>query len=135
MEVDDTFTNFSASLSPTLHYQRPKLDLPDEAIQQRCERLERFITPDHDDESIRQNLDVIWFIVKDILQQLNGTREKVIVSQENFEANVKYQGEKKFITFLRDVVKRKSWRDLLCNGQCSLFMPTSYLMKSVQRFF
>jgi hypothetical protein len=134
MEVDDTIIDFSAPLVSTSQSQRQKLDLSDEAIQRGCRKLERFMTLNQDDESIRINLAVIWYIVKETLAQHGGSRA-VIVSEEDFEANVKDHGEKKFITFLRDVVKRKSWRDLLCNGTYPLFMPTSYHMKSVQRFF
>ncbi|KAH9970030.1 hypothetical protein BGW80DRAFT_1334323 [Lactifluus volemus] len=62
MEVDDTIIDFSAPLVSTSQSQRQKLDLSDEAIQRGCRKLERFMTLNQDDESIRINLAVIWYI-------------------------------------------------------------------------
>jgi hypothetical protein len=115
MEVDDSVpcpSNLLASTSPP---QQPTLYLPEEAIRMACQKLERIILPDDEDDDIRERLDSVWISVHRALSQRPDLKG-AIADEEEFKANVNRRGEERFIALLRHMARKKSWRDLLDNG-------------------
>jgi hypothetical protein len=131
MEVDDPIPDPSIPVGSTSLPERPKFDLPDQALREACNILERKIDPDDEDDLI---LDSLWFFVHRALSQypeLSGA----LANKEEFGANVKRQGQKEFIELVKDLARRKCWRDLLDNGISPSLTTSPSIMPSVQTCF
>jgi hypothetical protein len=120
MQVDepaDDHTNPSTPERPILPptVTQSRVSIPEKAVQGVCKQLERYILPGDDDNSIREDLNIVWIVVHDALSQAQTLRAR-LADQDEFQENVQKYGEKEFIELLRDMAKRKNWRDLLENG-------------------
>ena len=73
-----------------------------------CECLGRFIKLDGDDGQIQFSLGFVWVIVEGTLSEDPEVIER-LVDRNEFEANVKKEGEEKVIELLRDTAKNGSW--------------------------
>jgi hypothetical protein len=97
MEVEDSVHDPFIPEASTSLPERPKFDLPDQALREACNILERKIDPDDEDNLI---MDSVWFFVHKVLSQypeLSGA----LANKEEFGANVKRQGLKEFIELLK----------------------------------
>jgi hypothetical protein len=106
----------------------PKFDIPDQAIREASNFLERKIDLDDPDDVI---LDQLFFFVHRALSQypeLSG----VIANREDYDANVKRQGEEQFLELVRDSARRNSWRDLFHNGISPPLTTSPFFILSVQ---
>ncbi|KAI0255537.1 hypothetical protein BJV78DRAFT_682468 [Lactifluus subvellereus] len=117
MQVDepaDHLANSSTPLSPTPPPKRPIGSIPDEAILEACQNLERNVSPGDDDARILVNLKTVWFLVHMALSQ-NPTLSGCLANLNEFRVNVKREGEQQFVGFLRKTARDKSWQDLFEN--------------------
>jgi hypothetical protein len=85
-----------------------------------CKQLERNIQPDDDDDSIQDSLGNVWVNVNKALKE-DPILKARLADQNEFQENIKNEGEGKFIELLKDMAKKKNWRDLLENGPS--FLP------------
>jgi hypothetical protein len=109
-------------------------DLPDQVIQKACKELERIILPDDEDDDIQGRLDSVWVSVRKALSR-HPELKGAIANEEEFKTNVKGLGEVQFIELLRDLARRKSWRDLLDNGIFPPLMVILSIMPPIQMYF
>ena len=120
MQVDepmDDYTNPSTpkKLGPVSPTTQSGACISDESLQLMSTQLERAIQPGDDDVYIRRSLGTVWINVNHALAKDPGMTTR-LASKEEFEQNVQQNGEQQFITLLRDVAKKHSWRNLLENG-------------------
>ena len=126
---DDPVSGPSVQLEHTPSVNPLKLDIPDQAILEASNFLERKIDLDDPDDLI---LGILWQLVHRTLSQypkISGS----IANQEEFNANVKRQGEEEFLERVRDSARRNSWGDLLHSG---IFLPLKtnfFFILSAQR--
>ena len=73
----------------------------------------------------KDSLEIVWGAVKRALRN-HPKMEKYLASLEEFLQNVRQKSEKEFIDLLKDMAKKKTWRDLLENG-------TSFLSSTLER--
>jgi hypothetical protein len=84
----------------------------DNAVEIACDKLAHIIRADDDSARIKQWLGVVWFVVWQALEGVEGR----LPSLKAFQDNVEHNGESQFIDSLRDMARRNSWRDLFENG-------------------
>jgi hypothetical protein len=128
MEAHDPVSDPSVKLEHTTSVKPLKLDIPDQAIQEVSELLERKIVPEDPNDMF---LWEIWLFVYATLSrcpELSG----VIANREEYDDNVKRQGEEEFLELVRDSARRNSWRDLLRNGIFPPLKNKSFFILSVQ---
>jgi hypothetical protein len=102
---------------PTLPSRQTRFSIPDKSIKFMCKALGRLVRPDDDDAEIRHFLSGVWNIVKGALAKDLEVIERLADGDE-FEANVKREGERKVIELLRNTAKRGSWLDLFESRTC-----------------
>jgi hypothetical protein len=130
MQVDEVVDNLANPSTPMkLGSASPMaqsgISISDEILHQMYETLGRFIKATDSDNSIKNRLEYVFLAVKKAL--LNDPKmEKYLASPEEFLQNVRQKSEEEFIGLLKDMAKKKSWRDLLENG-------TSFLSFTLER--
>jgi hypothetical protein len=107
--------NASTATISTPSSAPPSVSIPEDAFEELCESLEDHIQSSHPDGRIQRHLDNVWFAVNKALKN-NKSLETRLANQEEFRANLKKSGEQQFIDLLRNMAKRKNWRDLLHNS-------------------
>ena len=120
----------SSTLISTLPSTRPKVSIPDQDFQEVCRELERNIQPDDNERSIQRSLDVVWVKVYNALEEDQNLSSRR-ADQKEFKENLKNYGEKRFIDLLREMAKKKNWRDLLEHGTSFLasdFEPSYHVL-------
>ena len=93
----------------------------EESIEHASEVLERFFDRNESDDDALSLLSIIWYKVHWPLShdlELVGS----LATREEFEEKVKQKSGKEFIDLVRDMVERKSLRDIMKNG-LSFFHP------------
>jgi hypothetical protein len=111
-ELADDDTNPSTPQKSTLPSTQLNVSISDEALQALGEELELVIQSSHDNTRIQRSLKYVWFTVHNALED-DPDLSTCRASQKEFLQNLKEKGEQQFFDLLRDVVERKSWRDLL----------------------
>jgi len=98
---------------------RLKVSIPETTVQALCEALDDIIQPTFNDDDIQHRLGDVWFIVHNALSedQTLGTR---LTDRDQFRKRIDTIGEESFIESLKDMARRKSWRDLLENSMLFL---------------
>ena len=122
MQVDEVVDNLAnpstpmklGSVSPMV---QSGICIPDKILRRMYENLERFFKADDEyddmeDGEVEQCLVFILISVKPAFTKM----KKYLPSSEEFLQNVRQDGEKAFFGLLKDMAKKKSWRDLLENG-------------------
>jgi hypothetical protein len=97
--------------------RQTKFNIPDESIKDVYETLGRLVRPGDDDDRIRRDLAPVRLVVQLTLSEDPEVIESLADSDE-FEANVKDEGEKDVIELLRDTAKKGSWLDIIENSTC-----------------
>jgi len=123
MQVDnptDNNENRSTPTRPTPPSTQSTICISEQSIQEMCENLDRIIRPGDDDARIRRSLGLVFVAVCDALAE-DPNRKARLANRDQFEENVKKEGEQQFINLLRDIAKKESWRDLLQNGTSFLY--------------
>ena len=77
---------------------------------------------DMEDDDVQERLAWVLTGVRPAFTKMN----KYLPNSEEFLQNVRQDGEKDFFGLLKDMAKKKSWRDLLENG-------TSFLSSTLER--
>jgi hypothetical protein len=104
-----------------------RLDIPEQAIRQVSKVLDRMTDSDPPDLILA----LVWSVVQGTLSkypEISG----VIANQEEFNANVKRQGEKEVLELVRDSSRR---RDLLYSGIFPSLTASPFFITSIQTFF
>jgi hypothetical protein len=104
---------------------RPTICISERTIQKMCKNLERLIRTDDDDDCVLESLDYVFFSVRNALQE-DPNRKARLANEDQFKENVNKAGEQQFINLLKDIAKKKSWRDLLQNGTSFLYFDLKY---------
>jgi hypothetical protein len=109
--------NLSTLPSPigTPTSRQTRFAIPDKRIKLMCKFLGRLVSPDDDDAEIQDSLRGVWMTIEKALSEDPEIIER-IASDDEFEANVKDEGEKKVIELLRDAAKKGSWLDIIENS-------------------
>jgi hypothetical protein len=103
-------------MSSTTNPRQTRLaNIPEEAVKNAYENLDRIISPEDDDRRIRNSLNLIWFCVRDALKQDPKLKEH-LADEKEFLANVKRKGEEQFIESLGDIAMERSWERLFDDG-------------------
>ena len=126
----------STPTRPVLPSTQPDVSIPDGAFRSLCKHLERNIQPGDDDDSIRDSLGTIWFNVSKALKEDTILKPR-LADEDEFQKNVQKYGEKQFIDLLKDIAKKKNWRDLLenCTSSLSSHLKPSDRVLSLAVFF
>jgi hypothetical protein len=91
-------------------------------LEEAIQPVKLHIKAEHDDNSIKANLDIVWLFVNRAISQAGDSNQKRrLKSQSEFEAYVKSEGdverELELIKLLRSMAKQEvPWRDLFDNG-------------------
>jgi hypothetical protein len=93
--IYDLIPDPSISMAYISPANRPKLDIPDQAIREACKVPERKSDPNDEDDLI---LDAVWFFFHRALSQYPELN-RAIANKEELVANVKCQGEKSLSSY------------------------------------
>ena len=111
---DDHDPNPSTPTRPTGSSTQSRVSISDNTLQEVYQCLQRNIQPDDSDKVILRSLNVVWISVNEALKE-DPTLKTRLADKDEFRGNVQKYGEKQFIDLLKDMVRKKNWRDLLEN--------------------
>jgi hypothetical protein len=111
-EAPDHLTILTTHSSPA---PPPNVGIPDQVIEKACKDLAYFFNPNDDRTVTLRSLDTAWSIVCEALC-LDPALKGRLASNDEFQENVKRNGQEHFINLLRDTARRESWRGNLKNG-------------------
>ena len=101
------------------------ISISDEILHTMYRTLGRQVQAGDEDDVIKDSLELVWGAVERALRNY-PKMGKSLASLEEFLQNVRQKSEKEFIDLLKDMAKKKTWRDLLENG-------TSFLSSTLER--
>jgi hypothetical protein len=110
MQVDEPVPATHVKSTPLSTPSR--VSVPEEAVQELGKELEVYIQSSLSNDRI---LCHVWISVHDALKRDQTLRTR-LANQDEFKENVKKSGEDQFIDLLKDIAKRRSWRELLENS-------------------
>ena len=111
-------------------------NIPKQVVENVCRNLRRLISSKGDDDETRDDLDLVWLVVRDTLEQ-DPKLIRHLASKEEFYDNVTKKGEKAFLESLRamaancDVRGNKAWEDLFEDGTSFSLGPSILIEFSV----
>jgi hypothetical protein len=91
--------------------------MTEQAFKKECNRLQRSVFPEDDDDEIKGALKLVWAIVSTALEDKNDL-EGHLATFEQFLDNVERKGEREFIDSLRDMARRRALHELFQNSNC-----------------
>ena len=113
-------------------------NIPKQVAESVCKSLRKLISPEGDDDEIRNELNYVWMGVRDALGVEQDPKVKRhLASREEFHDNVTRKGEKTFIESLRamaansDTRGNKAWEDLFEDGTSFSLGPSILIEFSV----
>ena len=100
---------------------QPNISVSETTIQRACGGLAALIYPHDRDDTIRRSLNSVWGLVHGALCQDQQHRGR-LANQNEYQINVNHFGEDKFCQLLRDIAKKKNWKDLFQHGTFYIFI-------------
>jgi len=113
MQADEPAQKPSSSMTPP-QKKRRKLGNPAQGVKRLAQLLRACVTDnrhDDDDAEVLSSLTLIWAAVNNIRKG-----DKRGATLEGFQKNIERMGEHVFAKWLKDVVKKESWGELLQHG-------------------
>ena len=132
MQVDEVVDNLAnpstpmklGSVSPMA---QSGIYISDDILHEMYLTLGRHIQATDRDDYIKKRLQFVLLAVNEALSD-DPKMKKYLASPDEFLQNVTQKGEKEFIDLLKDMAKKKSWRDLLENGTSFLSSTSSVVI-------
>jgi hypothetical protein len=115
----DDDTHPSTPTRSTLQSTQSRVSISDDTLQEVYQCLQRNIQPDDSDKVVLRALGTVWFNVNKALKE-DPILKPRLADEDGFQENVQKYGEKQFVKFLKDMAKKKNWRDLLEDCTSSL---------------
>jgi hypothetical protein len=109
MQVDEPPDHLTILSTPSSPVPPPNVGIPDQAVERACKDLAYFSNPNNDRTVTLRSLDTAWSIVCGALCLDLPLRGR-LASNDEFQENVRCNGQERFINVLRDTARRESWR-------------------------